>query len=1536
MSRGADPLGGGVHPHGLGVGQQTAAAVEAGLVDAHVVDVGVLPVPEAGQVHLFADVGGPQHRLAHHAVGGDGDHRGGDPEAGGVEAVELVLDLSRGLAQGLCQPLGIGEGQQHTVAVVAQHPAGVHAVQQGNGGLGALISRGLLPGEAVAEGEVHIHRVGLQQDDPLVVAEGGPDHLGIVDGVGDDVPQGLLHPLQVGQVHHGLGLEHVGIGRAVLQDQIRVCQICLLGGVLRALAGLKRGLQLKAQTARALQLPLTQIHLGLGIALRQGLPVVKGVLQIVRAAPVVLAEVVHGVLVVFDGDLLVILQIAGILAETIAEAHGAVLDADGGDVQLGHVGGQREGEHCLSVELDSQQAGQSLVRERAVGQVQLDVPVRGGVGGAICFDEAAEDGGLLQHTGVIFEDVFALPGLLQEVKQVLSGVHGGMDGDQLLLHQLAPQGRAARGEDQRGLQSVAFQKGAGEGQGDGPALQDAGGEVAPVRIGGEFLHGLQAGAIAPGQNRQQLVRVLENGGVAVVEALLAHGPGGGGAEGEGVPVLRLIRFVLRGAELRAGGQEGDGQQGDKEHQVDALDAGLHAVAPHDLPILDGHDVGVVVVGDDLGGHRLRIAAGGHPDAGPLGLGDAFRLGFDAGLEALRRLGDLAVVVGLAGVGLAVALVDGAGAGVAQQTEEEAQAGGAAAAGLGVVFIIRMGAGEAVHRVGEGGALVVLLAVFVAVPDGILGVGLIVHGVAFLVLLDDDALLLAGGQHQRIQQGAQGKAVRHPGLVHIQQIAHAQGAGDGGLLGVGIEFLLEAVDVQGSVDAAPAVGARAVVVQTPDLGLHQALDHAVVEDPGGRGVGGQEGGAFSLPHKADAGQGRGLGLGLSEGVLQDPELPHVGVELRGEQMVQKLRQVAVVLAAQLLHAGLDLVEIVHIGLGVAAEGGALWLVVRDRRAEILVQGGELRALLLGQGLLRGQGFQLRHQEDQLSLGPGGPGPQAADGNGGGVLVGAGQEKIVLPEHQIVQPGGLPRALRLQQRVEGGQGLVAVVVDDEIEGLRAHVLQPRLTAVQLVGQKGAQRVQALLAAIRCVLQQTGQAGQLLQPGVVLRGVGDLIGDDPVFRGGLLIGDRLRGQGIDRAEDAHGGGGHGAPSLGLPGGDQLPEPQRFRLDLPQQGPEGLHQLRQGLAALFQGGVPPPQQLRPLFAPLPLQHPELRLPLQPGPEEAVFPAQGLQPIDPAVDLHQGHAALGGLPALIRFLPEVQGHPGGLHDLRGPADEADASGPHASQILLPLEDLRGAGIFRDRKGDGLLHIVAVRHHQGEASIAVGEASQVLAALDFVLGGAGDAAELHHGAHHGLQLLPAVFVEALEQNPAADDPGQGRLGVQPGKAVQPLPQQPAHAEIKAAAVRRLRPRVLRRLRVGGLLRRVRWGLPGGGHEAHRGLRAVVGHAYVPGVVIAGGKGGGDDGAAGISGGNHAGFPDHVDAVRVAAGPDRRAGLSDRGVQGQPLLQAQPVASHQGDGFALGLLGTLACILCHGVLLPSTFTLVGGGTERILIRNSPGS
>ena len=98
---------------------QVIGAIEVLVGDFHAVDGRVFPVPEAGEVDFLAHVGFAEHGLADHAVGGQRDDGGRHAEAGGVVTIERILKLGCRLAYFLGQFLGIGEGEQHAVAVIA-------------------------------------------------------------------------------------------------------------------------------------------------------------------------------------------------------------------------------------------------------------------------------------------------------------------------------------------------------------------------------------------------------------------------------------------------------------------------------------------------------------------------------------------------------------------------------------------------------------------------------------------------------------------------------------------------------------------------------------------------------------------------------------------------------------------------------------------------------------------------------------------------------------------------------------------------------------------------------------------------------------------------------------------------------------------------------------------------------------------------------------------------------------------------------------------------------------------------------------------------------------------------------------------------------------------------------------------------------------------------------------------------------------------------------------------------------------------------
>ena len=59
--------------------------------------LGVLPVPEASEIDLFADVGLAEDSLADHTLCGEGDRGDRHSEGGGVVAVEGILNLRSGL-----------------------------------------------------------------------------------------------------------------------------------------------------------------------------------------------------------------------------------------------------------------------------------------------------------------------------------------------------------------------------------------------------------------------------------------------------------------------------------------------------------------------------------------------------------------------------------------------------------------------------------------------------------------------------------------------------------------------------------------------------------------------------------------------------------------------------------------------------------------------------------------------------------------------------------------------------------------------------------------------------------------------------------------------------------------------------------------------------------------------------------------------------------------------------------------------------------------------------------------------------------------------------------------------------------------------------------------------------------------------------------------------------------------------------------------------------------------------------------------------
>ena len=82
-------------------------------------------------------------------------------------------------------------------------------------------------------------------------------------------------------------------------------------------------------------------------------------------------------------------------------------------------------------------------------------------------------------------------------------------------------------------------------------------------------------------------------------------------------------------------------------------------------------------------------------------------------------------------------------------------------------------GIAVGGIIESGGFIILLIVGICICDRIESGSLILYSVVFLVLPHDNPLLLTRCEDKRIEQFSEGKSIRHPGLMHIQDVAHAK-------------------------------------------------------------------------------------------------------------------------------------------------------------------------------------------------------------------------------------------------------------------------------------------------------------------------------------------------------------------------------------------------------------------------------------------------------------------------------------------------------------------------------------------------------------------------------------------------------------------------------------------------------------------------------------------------------------------------------------------------------------------------------------------
>ena len=174
--------------------------VEVILVQGHLVDGRILPVPEPGDVDLLADIGFTEDSLANHAARRQRNGRGRSPEAARMVAVQGILDITGRLAQFPSQTGRIGERQQDAVPVESHNLLDIDAVQQRNGDLPALLDAVVIPeGQTVVDaGEIHVDRVPFQHHGTLVGAQVTPDQLGIMHGFRDHMHEGLFNLPKIG------------------------------------------------------------------------------------------------------------------------------------------------------------------------------------------------------------------------------------------------------------------------------------------------------------------------------------------------------------------------------------------------------------------------------------------------------------------------------------------------------------------------------------------------------------------------------------------------------------------------------------------------------------------------------------------------------------------------------------------------------------------------------------------------------------------------------------------------------------------------------------------------------------------------------------------------------------------------------------------------------------------------------------------------------------------------------------------------------------------------------------------------------------------------------------------------------------------------------------------------------------------------------------------------------------------------------------------------------------------------------------------
>ena len=99
-------------------------------------------------------------------------------------AVEGILNLRSGFTKLLSQRLRIGEGEDHTVAVEAEHLVDVDTVQQRDVNIPLELIVGIVAEDIL---EVHVHRVGLEHDSQLSIAQSRPYTLRVTKGLGGDM-----------------------------------------------------------------------------------------------------------------------------------------------------------------------------------------------------------------------------------------------------------------------------------------------------------------------------------------------------------------------------------------------------------------------------------------------------------------------------------------------------------------------------------------------------------------------------------------------------------------------------------------------------------------------------------------------------------------------------------------------------------------------------------------------------------------------------------------------------------------------------------------------------------------------------------------------------------------------------------------------------------------------------------------------------------------------------------------------------------------------------------------------------------------------------------------------------------------------------------------------------------------------------------------------------------------------------------------------------------------------------------------------------